>query len=108
MSTHPHGRITQAEADRMLSSYPKGSRRREEVASVLALLTDKPGRPVRASTAGYDDGDEEFEAEFASLYPPKTAEEAERRRELAEHIRASSPQLSEDELVAALWPEGER
>jgi hypothetical protein len=93
------GRISPGEAQKMLASFSPGSRR-DQMAEALELLTDQP---VTASTASEDEADEEFDAGYAGLYPPRTHREKRDRRELAERIAASRPRGDDGELTDEEW-----
>jgi hypothetical protein len=106
------GWITPQRAGQMAASFRRtmSPRKAEEQIAVLRLLTDTP---VRASApAPGDDDPIQNDPEFGHLWPPRTREEAGRRRELAEHIAASNAaaaeDLDEDEeydaFIAAHWP----
>jgi hypothetical protein len=85
---HPHGRMTPAQYEQMAPHLTEAQR------AAARLLVDDPARqPVRASVPADDDDD----GEFAHLWPPKTPAEADRRRELAEHIAASAAASYDDD-----------
>lgn len=89
------GWVTRAEADRMIASFPESQR--ERMARALAPLIESP---VPSSASRYDD-DEFSESDFSHLFPPKSAAEADRRRDA--RIAASAAELSDDELYERLF-----
>jgi hypothetical protein len=108
------GRITPAEFEWRSANVRRymTPRKAEEHIAALRLLVDDPARDVRASAPAGDD----MPDEFASLWPPKTPEEAERRQARAEAERVAAAagldDADEDELYADAirrhWPAGTR
>jgi hypothetical protein len=107
MPNHPYGRISRAEFERRsaLARRLWQPEKAEEHIAVLRLLTDDPATDVRASVPALDADD----AEFASLWPPCTQAEAQQREADRQRIAAAAAsEMDDDELFAALWPEGEQ
>ena len=112
--TPAFGRISMAEFEwrAALAREVMPPRKAEEHIAVWRLLADTPehlaGIHARAAAADAEAAEGE---DFSHLWPPKTAAEAERRRELAAHIAASVPAPADedeeyDALIAAYWPPG--
>lgn len=87
--------------------YAERASRGEDISYLDGLTVALPPgvRRVSASVPTPDDDD----AEFASLWPPRTRAEAEQREADRQRIAATAAsEMSDDELFAALWPEGEQ
>lgn len=95
---NPYGRVTAATAAKM-APYLSAAER-----DALDELTGDPA-PARASR--YDD--DELPVETCALYPPGTFDEATDRR-IAGAVRVAASardEVPDEELFAALWPEGQ-
>jgi hypothetical protein len=105
--TPTFGRITASEFERRsaLARQLWPPRKAEEHIAVLRLLTDTPASRGRiaasaaaADAAAGEDGEDEFETEYAHLWPGAAAQRHEAKR------IAASRGLDGDELYEAIFP----